>query len=214
MFHRTGNLDPLSAEELRYARHVLRVQVDARILANQPQHDIALAMGLPVEVVTEYESRFFDNRKLLLKPDLMWGLVIGGRPDDVLHPDQVVRFWYGIGYKHGIAILEPYLTMVDRDKLLTQGLLAYLRRDTKLSLDLKLLVAKECCQEIRTEQGMDVAREIAALPNWNSVLTASRTRATVFGRVVSLLRKEVEDKERKECRLRKKEMRASVVYRD
>lgn len=212
MFHQIGIHRTLTAEDIRYRRHVLRVEIDARILANQPQQDIATRMKLPLEVVGEYELRFFNIRESLSSPDRVWGLIIDGNPGQILHPGDVIRFWQGIGYLHGISTLEPFLAPAHRSTLSKQGLMAYLRRDAQLSLDLKLLVARACCARLRTEQGLESAREIAARGDWRAVLRVSKATSTVFGRVVSLFRKEIEEKERRANRRQNDVARRSSIW--
>ena len=92
-------------ELIRQADPMIRAQVEARILGNQPQVGIALSMGLPKEAIALYEARYFPFREFLGDSNRIWGEAIVGSLDDVFDPRDVCRYWRNAAYVHGILFL-------------------------------------------------------------------------------------------------------------
>ena len=66
----------LLASDPKY--ELTRWELQARILADQPAEKIAAAMGIPVFIVTTFESSEFNVRSLLQHSSIVLHRIIGG----------------------------------------------------------------------------------------------------------------------------------------
>lgn len=129
-----------------------RAQLEARILANQPQSEIATKMTLAIETLIEFEDWFFSVRDRLAMSSWIMHEVIRRRPNFELSVGDVGCFWRFIAFVYGPVALEAYLAAVDTETLQRKGLDAYVQRETSLDPELKLLVLIERLPHPRTPQ--------------------------------------------------------------
>ena len=184
------NLVAITAEEIHTGDPLRRAELEARIRAGQPQRQIAIRMGLPVEVVRRYESSFFNERPQWNRTCVN---VTHWRSHNVLDRDDVPRFWLIVAIDYGILALEPFLQCVDHEKLRKRGLMAYLGRNVPLMLKYQLLVAQACCPYLRTKDCFYQVRHLAALPKQRGLLPPGPPSQTLFyARFVSVIRAAVD----------------------
>ena len=154
-------LNDLTADEIRNGDHLRRAELEARILADQSQSDIADDMALRPEVVADYENRFFNVREWRSDHIRVWKEIIDWPADGVLGQHDVAKFWFKFGYTGGMYFLRQYLTHVSRVKLRKEGLLAYLSQSRRLPIQLKLHAAKTLCPYLRVPGESDADYEQA-----------------------------------------------------
>ena len=191
------------AQEIHSGDPLRSAEIEARILADQPQVGIAIQMALPMEVVAEYETRFFNVRHRLADQEWVWAHVIGGQPSDVIDPRDVGRYWRCVAYnanKLGLLELMPLFAYGDREKLKKQGLSAYLEENVPLLGLVKMEIARACCPVLSTEWGVRCAKTLAQLPNWRELLPEGGLEVNVFAEIVAMYHRDFERDARKSAR--------------
>ena len=188
-------------ELIRTADPMIRAQLEARILGNQPQGGIAVTMGIPREAVALYETRYFPFREFLGDASRIWGEAIIGMPDDVLDPRDVCRYWRNAAYVHGILFLDWVLNVSDRKTLEVHGLMAYLGHRVNLPPEFKIVIAQACCPLLRTSEGLALTGRLANQEDWKKKLPPGERVSGVFAKVVALFRAAVLERKRSDARV-------------
>ena len=152
----------MTADDIRNGDHLRRGELSARIFANQSQSDIAARMSLPIEVIAEYESRFFDVRALRDDKSRVWREIIDWHPDAALDPHDLPRFWLLVAHQYGLSALESFLSRSSSAIVKKEGILGYITKEPKLLGD-KLVAARACSLRLRTVEGMDAVQREAEL---------------------------------------------------
>ena len=120
-----------------------RWEIQARILSDQPTADIAAAMGLPLSMVTAFESSEFDVRSSLQHSSVVLHTIIGIPLTEEWPASDVKKFWMWVGFAYGVPAIEltipPFKSL--SPKLQSLGLLAYLHSKCNACEELRLLVA-------------------------------------------------------------------------
>jgi hypothetical protein len=99
--------------ELRSEDTSLRLtahEIEARVLAGCPAETIAARMGISAEVVTAYESLFFDVRPRLEQPSYVFHVVLGQQIHFGLHERNFELIWKFYGYIGGTYVLDAIIT--------------------------------------------------------------------------------------------------------
>src|SRR5690606_19650918 len=90
--------------QFRSEHQPLRSELRARVLADQPREDIALATGLPTSLNETYERYYFDLRETLAATGYMLGMM-AAKPNHGCDADELQRLAYG----GGLRVLETVL---------------------------------------------------------------------------------------------------------
>src|SRR5262245_9343423 len=102
-----ANATVTAALNLRAGPLLDRAELEARLLAEQKQADIATAVGLPVDAVDVYAKLYFDLTGQTKARSWMVHEGIGSKAYDGLTPDDIDAILKLIGFQCGLAVLEP-----------------------------------------------------------------------------------------------------------
>lgn len=105
--------------QYRAEHRTLRSELRARILTDQPRDAIAMATGLPMYLIENYERYYFDVRDKLSATAYILGMM-AAKPDQGCDADELQRLAYG----GGLQVLEAVLTAERSQNLQWQALLA------------------------------------------------------------------------------------------
>ncbi len=150
------NVATLSAQGIQLGDPLLRAELEARIVADQPQDEIADRMGLLPEVVAEYETAFFNHRGLRWDQGPAWREIVGWPDDGVLDQYDVRKFWLMVASHLGMYFLRKYLNSVSRKTLNKEGLLAYMRKNRRLPIGMKRLAVQTFFPPLRGERQPEI----------------------------------------------------------
>lgn len=141
-----------AAHTIHGGNPLIRSELQARILANQPQREIAARMGLPIDVVANYEDWWFDVRDRFEATSWIAHEAIQRRPTGELLAGDIGPFWRWLGFHFGPSVLESFLTAASPESLCSNGLDAYWQKSSTLDADLKLLIMAQRMPVPRTEK--------------------------------------------------------------
>ena len=120
-----------------------RWEIEARLLANQSDEEIAAKCNLPPEVVSQYEAMFFDVRCRLGAWVWISMTVIGDGLWDGFRDDELGRLWRALGFNGGTAIVDALTTAFHAVWLPGEPatISVFFRERCPASLELKALIA-------------------------------------------------------------------------
>lgn len=176
----------LAAEAIRNGDPLVRGELEARALANQPAGDLALAMGLPVDVVRHYEFSFFDVRRHLRDSEWISRAVPGCCGSDELRCRDVDLLWRRVAHHAGLPFLLPILELGDRGHVRKSDIRTYLRPRTPLAARIKVQIAQECLPYLKTSEGMKRLWLLSAGDDWESYLTYAELKSPMLRQVIKL----------------------------
>ena len=140
-----------TADEARAARPVdfgltdplVRWELRARIVANQPVVQITQRMGLSATAIESFETEHFNVRNILQHSSRVLHQVIEVPPDEQWSAADVAKFWAWLGFTYGAVALDlvvpPFNALPVELKDL--GLRAYLRSECTVCAEFRVLVA-------------------------------------------------------------------------
>lgn len=138
----TASLQQLATEP---AFDLIRWELQARVVADQPAEVIARRMCLPKSVVEQYEAAYFHVRPRLIHCSVVLREIIGAPINDVWMPSEIAKFWQWLGFTYGVSTLDqvipPFLAL--DDKLRSRGLTAYLHPACSVREEFRILVASK-----------------------------------------------------------------------
>jgi hypothetical protein len=91
------------------AEPLRRAELEARLLAGQPDEEIAERCGLPALAVAACHDLFFDVRDDLETDDYIYGLIVGLEGDAQLSADDHEVLLKLLGYAHGPPMVDAVL---------------------------------------------------------------------------------------------------------
>lgn len=161
-----GAVSPASLQQFATdpAFELVRWELRARIVANQPAEGIAQRMCLPKSLVEQYETAYFNVRSRLIHCSVVLREIIGAPIDDVWAPTEVARFWMWLSYTYGVATLDlviaPFLAL--DDSLRSRGLFAYLTPECGVSQEFRILVGAKLVPTAATlsEAGLSLVAQV------------------------------------------------------
>ncbi len=123
---------------------LIRAELEARVLANEPAPRIAEKMAVTPEVVETYLDWFFYARPTKSNWLYIDCCAIGRQEDQVpFGRHEIGLFWKWIAWNFGLKRLEQLLVAVDPKILRRAGIDAYWERDADLELPFKVAIALE-----------------------------------------------------------------------
>jgi len=126
-----------AARELAEVNSPLRWEVEARLLAEQSDAEIAQACALACETVHSYEAIFFHVRDRLTASDWIAGQ-IGLGP---IFAHDLRRIWQHFGYRSGVLVLETIIA-ITLPRSLQASIAATFSKNPELEERRLLLAAK------------------------------------------------------------------------
>ncbi len=140
---RAATFNPFTPISLNPLFELTRWELQARILADQPAEEIAMAMDLPIGMVTAFEADYFNVRQSLQHSSIVVHTIIGIPPTEEWSASDLGKFWMWVGFAYGVAAIEltipPFKSL--SPKMQALGLLAYLHPKCDACDELRLLVA-------------------------------------------------------------------------
>jgi hypothetical protein len=95
-------------------RHPMRFAIEARLLSQQPSHEIAELLGLDVPTVETYEKVFFNVLEKIRHTDYIMTCVIGPSVHAGLSDRDYDLLWKLYGYLYGPAVLDAFISTTSR----------------------------------------------------------------------------------------------------
>lgn len=118
-------------------------EIEARILADQSDEEIANRTNQPVDVITWFAALFFAVRDTLQAGDYITNQVLNGKPLDGFGDDNVREYWGMLAYESGLIALDVAIQnyKLAKPKSGAFRLSHYFDRDSRVPLDFQSLVA-------------------------------------------------------------------------
>jgi len=88
---------------------LLRAEIEARILAEQDDQEIAETCRLNADVVRAYQEYFFFVRRYLRSTDWLTLHVFGGVPGRGLQNSELRQYWANLAYSAGPLLLQEMI---------------------------------------------------------------------------------------------------------
>ncbi len=124
----------------------LRYMIEARILANQPFHEISELTGVSFETIKLYEKLFFNVLDKLNNRDYLMACVIGPSVYAGLNDREYDVLWKLYGLCYGHRVLNSFISTTTSNFIPTSDaeINAALAEDTKAAIQRKAAVIARC----------------------------------------------------------------------
>lgn len=139
----TKDSDIAQAQQLLAEDVWKRTELESRILADQPTHEIACRLRVSSGVVQAVEALFFDVRRRLHAQDWVLCNVLGLKMWQPCEPADITLAWRSLGFLCGPTIVDSLVNDVDRDDLMNLGLPAYWSERSRMPKEMQLMLISQ-----------------------------------------------------------------------
>lgn len=142
---------------------LVRGELEARILANEPPDVIAKKLGVELAVIAAYEQWYFPARSELEHTSVIIHEYVRLPMSGEFDPKDVPLLWRHVGFTMGPLSLDDLLKGVPRSELRKRGLRAYLGPRSRLSLEAKYAVAARILPQPETPEELGLLLQLTLL---------------------------------------------------